>query len=151
MTIMSNGAAPSCPISYSQIGSTFREQLAAYPKPGVIKDLVNKIPRAHDLPSVITALNAINNIVTLVTRSAPQVNNTFVQGSPSIVLKGEDFNPHYAREDWVQESREYATQKLKNPDDEEQFIEIKTVKVNIFFNTNDSSRLFYDGPTKWGL
>jgi hypothetical protein len=143
--------APSCPISIGQIGqASFRQQLAAFPKPALIKDLVNKIPPAHDLPSVITAINHINNIVTLITRGEPQVNNTYVQGQPSVILKGDDFNPHYTKEDWVLEGREYVTQKLKNPDNEDQYIEIKTLKLVVFFNSNDSSRLNYDGPLKRG-
>lgn len=148
---MSNNLALSCPISIGQIGqASFRQQLAAYPKPALVKDLVNKIPPAHDLPSVITAINHINNIITTITHGEPQVNNTYVQGQPSVILKGDDHNPHYVQDDWVLEGREYNTQKLKNPDDEEQYIEIKTLKTVFFFNVNDSSRLNYDGPSLYG-
>jgi hypothetical protein len=136
--------APSCPISIGQIGqASFRAQLAAYPKPAQIKNLVNQIPRAHDLPTVITAINRINNIVTIITRGEPQVNNTYVQGKPSVILKGQDFNPRYQQADWVLEGRQYEQRKIKNPEDEDQFIEIRILKTVNFTNINESSSLTY--------
>ena len=150
---MSNNLAPSCPISVGQIGqASFRKQLAAFPKPALVKDLVNKIPPAYDLPSVITAINHINNIVTIITRGEPQVNNTHVPGLPSVILKGDDHDPGYVKgENWVLEGRDYEEQKLVNPDDEDQFIKIKILKQVTFFNANDSSRLNYEGPKMGGL
>jgi hypothetical protein len=106
---------------------------------------VNKIPRAHDLPSVIRALNIMNNIITMINRAEPVVNNIHPPGGGGVILKGETFGQDYGPADWVLEGRDYITQKAINPDDNDQYIEIKCLKVVYFFNPNTDYRLNYEG------
>jgi hypothetical protein len=138
---LSNGSvAPSCPITQGS------------PDPGArvwarVQDLINSIPRATDLPSAIRALNIINNIITQINRGEPVVNNTVLLGT-NLTVKGEDNDPKYQRLDWIQEGRTYRTQKLFNPDDQLQYIEIKTLSSVTFFNGNTDYHLVYRNP-KW--
>ena len=108
--------------------------------------MVNRIPLAHDLPSAINALNIMNNIITMINRSEPTINNIYPPGGGGVILKGEDNNPHYQQIDWVLEGREYNIQKLRNPDNEDQYIELRVLKVVYFYNANTDYRLNYSGP-----
>jgi hypothetical protein len=138
--------AASCPISYGGV-TPGKRVLHGDPwsRPGHLQDLVNKIPRAHDLPSAINALNIMNNIITMINRAEPVVNNTHVPGQPSVILKGETIGEQFGPADWVYEGREYLKQKLINPDNNDQYIEINCLKVVYFFNENTSYRLNYEG------
>jgi hypothetical protein len=141
--------APSCPVAFGQPipGARVLHRGDPWSRPGMLQDLVNKIPRAHDLPSVIRALNIMNNIITMINRSEPVVNNIGQgQGGGGVILKGEEFGQKYGPADWVEEGREYVTQRAVNPDDPDQYIEIDCLKVVYFFNPNVSSyRLNYYG------
>lgn len=144
--------APSCPTSFGQPIPGQRTFLRGDPwsRPGVLKDMVNRIPRAHDLPSAINALNIMNNIMTMINRAEPQVNNIHPMGGGGVILKGENYEPDYWRnkQDWMQEGRDFKEQKLINPNNENQFIEIKTLKTVYFYNANTDYRLNYEGPFK---
>jgi hypothetical protein len=129
--------ANACPTSFGQIpyGRNW------------LQDSVNSIPRAHDLPSAIRALNIMNNVIMALTRGEPQTNNINVSSSgPDITLKGDDPNPNYEDADWLEESRKYQKQKLINPDDKDQFIELNILTHVRFANVNTGSRIFYEGP-----
>jgi hypothetical protein len=133
---MPNGVAPTCPISFGQLPYG-RQWLG---------ELINSIPRAHDLPSVLHSLSIINNVITQIARGEPQVNNVFPLGGGGAVLKGADPNPNYEPADWIEESRRYQNQKLINPDDTNQFIEFKVLRNVGFANRNTGFRLVYQGP-----
>lgn len=137
--------APACPISFGQPipGRRVFQRGDPWSRPGDLQDLVNQIPRAHDLRSAISALNRINNIVMLISRGEPVVNNVRVQGDPSVILKGNDYNPYYQPNDWVEERRVYHKQKMYNPEDEEQFIEVSVLSAVYFYNPNTSYGLNY--------
>lgn len=143
---MANVAA-SCPISNNQFPYG-RQWGKGDPRsrPSTLQDLINTIPRAHDLPSVIQALSIMNNIISQLTLGEPQVNNTYVPGDPSIILMGKDDNPNYQPADWMEESRRYRKQKLFNPDDPKLFIEIKVLTDVMFFNPNTNYQLRYYEP-----
>jgi hypothetical protein len=142
--------ALSCPISFPQAtpgapvfhrGDPWQQQ--------TVRDLVNSIPRAHDLLSVITALNVMNSIITQITHSAPQVNNTFVPGAGSVTLQGIDHKPDYIRADWIEENREYEIRHAVNPDDKNQKIPINVLTRVDFHNVNNGSLLIYDGSQEF--
>lgn len=137
--------APVCPISYSEYPAVraLVRGGAATSRPGTLHDQINSIPRAHDLLSAIRALNIMNNIITQITRGEPQVNNVFLLAKPSVILKGDDHKPDYYPLDWIEEDREYRKQKLVNPDDDTQFVEIRTLKTVTFYNANTDYRLTY--------
>lgn len=139
--------APSCPVSFGQF-ETGRVWAKGDPRAraGNLQDLIHSIPQAHDLPSVIRALNVMSHVITQIMRSGPAVNNVYPTGEPSVILKGEDFNPHYQDRDWIEEGRQYKQQYIVNPDDQNQYIEIKTLSMVSFFNENTSYRLNYYGP-----
>lgn len=139
--------AASCPISNSQFPYG-RQWGSGDPRShlGTLQDLINTIPRAHDLPSAIQAINIMNSIISRLTRGEPQVNNTYVPGTPSVILKGQDNNPHYGPADWMEESRHYRKQKLFNPDDPTQFIVINVLNSVMFYNPNTNYRLQYYEP-----
>jgi hypothetical protein len=136
--------APACPTSFGQL--PYGRQWQALVLDHHTNDLINTIPRAYDLPSAIRALNIINNVVMQITNNAPQINNTYPPGLPSIRLKGDDPNPHWEKADWIEESRVYQTQKLINPDDKDQSIELKILQHVGFYNINIDFRIFYEGP-----
>jgi hypothetical protein len=138
--------AASCPISYEQFQTGRQWGKNPYSPLGKLKDQINSIPRAHDLPTVIRALTIMNNIIMLLTRGEPMVNNTVIPGEPSVVLKGEDNNPNYVDADWILEGRTYERQTLVNPEDNDQWIELKILRSISFYNINDGSRLNYYGP-----
>lgn len=144
---MSN-AAPVCPISRSEPTSLLVRGGAPASRPGKLHDQINSIPRAYDLLSAIRALNIINNIITQITRGEPQVNNVFPLGGGGGILKGDDNNPGYQPIDWILEGRQYRTQKLYNPDDEEQFVKIKVLASVTFYNANTDYRLIYESQPK---
>jgi len=135
--------APSCPISIGQASPTAR----VWSPMERILDQVNRLPRAHDLPSAITLLNAMNNIITQLNRAEPQVNNLWPQGEGGggVILKGQEFGQKYGPSDYVLESREYIDQKAINPDDNDQYIVIPTLKMVTFINTTVGESLEYDG------
>ena len=144
---------PSCPVSFPQAtpgapvfhkGSPY-----LYAPPQHIVNQVNSIPRAHDLPSVINALNIMANIVTQITRNAPQVNNLVTNfdfpGGISAVLKGQEFGQQYGPADWIQEDRNYEVRHAVNPDDHDQSIAIKVLTNVTFSNKNTGYLLEYEG------
>jgi hypothetical protein len=141
---MSNGA-PVCPTSFGQPvpGSRVFNRGAPWSRPGILQDLINTIPPAHDLRSAIHALNIMNSIIQQINHGEPVVNNTHVPGEPDTKLKGEDHNPNYLPVDWVEERREYITNVLHNPDNDEDYIEVKTLKTVYFYNPNTDYRLTY--------
>ena len=132
---MSNGTAPSCPVSYSQMkGTTHRS------KPAL--DIAT-IPPARDLPSVITAINAINNVVQHLTRGQPQINNIrfpAIQAEPDPVMPPA---PQYARYTWYETNRSYTDGKVVNPDDESQYVKVKTIATISWDENVTGNRLRY--------
>jgi hypothetical protein len=136
--------APYCPVSYSSVSETGR--VAQYAKLSKLKDKINSIPRAHDLPSVINALNIISSVITEITHNAPMINNVHPTGLPSVILKGDDFNPHYEPADWFETGRVYDHQELVNPDNNDQFIPISTLSQVSYQNPNGASLTFYSTP-----
>jgi hypothetical protein len=139
--------APSCPIAYGQPipGARVFQRGDPWSRPGHLQDLVNKIPRAHDLASAIRALNIMNSIITMINRAEPVVNNIHPPGGGGVILKGEKFGQDYGPADWVLEGRDYITQKAINPADNDQHIEIKCLKTVYFYNQNTDYRLNYEG------
>jgi hypothetical protein len=137
--------APSCPISNGQPipGAQVFHKGTPWTRPGTLQDLINSIPQAHDLKSAIAALHRINSVIQQINHGQPVVNNTHQPSEPDTIVKGEDLNPHYLHADWIQESREYNTQRVYNPDNEAQYIEIKTLKTVHFYNQNTDYRLNY--------
>lgn len=135
--------SPSCPISYGQPIPGKRPWPGANPWAKEIKDLIDQIPRATDLRSAILALNRMNNIVMMLNRGAPMVNNIKIPREPDVSLPGQDYRIKYDKLNWFEEHREYETQKLYNPDAKEQYIEIKTLKFVEFYNGNTTNRLNY--------
>lgn len=145
---MSDEIAPSCPVAFGQPvpGQRVFHRGDPWSRPGLLKDLVNKIPRATDLPSAITALNIMNNIITMLNRSEPVVNNIGQdEGGGGVILKGDEIGQQYGPADWVYEGRDYILQKAINPDDNDQYIEIHCLKAVYFYNFNTNYRLNYYG------
>lgn len=115
-------------------------------RPGHLQDLVNKIPRAHDLASAMNALNIMTNIITMINRSEPVVNNIGQgQGGGGVILKGEEIGEKYGPSDYVLESREYIMQKAINPSDNDQYIEIHCLKAVYFHNVEVNEHVNYFG------
>jgi hypothetical protein len=109
-----------------------------------LRDTVESIPHATDKASAVKALNIINNIVMRLIRNTPQVNNVYPKGKgANVLLKGDDYTIHYEKADWLEEVRHYRKQKLYNPDNSEQFIEIHTLSGVAFANYNTADRLTY--------
>ena len=137
---MSNGAAPTCPISYSQ---------PTQPTPQ-IKATTAAIPRAHNLITVILAINRMNNVIQNITRGAPQINNTRnisgggenAQTSP---VDGRQPFPGYAGGTWQETNRNYNSTKLVNPDTPSQSISIKTIGSITFTESETGNTLVYTG------
>jgi len=128
--------APNCYISHSQQNNISRYQ-------GREPDPLANVPRATDLRSALRALNEMAKIIRDILNRGPQVNNIRQSNPPDRTEKGQDNNPHYAAADWIEEQRVYKTQKLRNPLDQNQFIEIKTLSEIVFFNQNTAYRLKY--------
>jgi hypothetical protein len=127
-----------CPISRPEIKAEAARSL---------NNLVNQIPRAHDLPSVIKSLNIITQVLRdNVVHNPPQVNNVYPTQLPQLQLQGEDHNPNYEQADWQESSRGYVQQTVVNPDDESQTVDIKTITQVLFTNVNDDSELLYQTP-----
>lgn len=128
--------APNCYISKSQ--------QTPFPR-GMQReeDPLANIPRANDLRSALHALNQMAKIIADILHRGPQVNNIRQSNPPDEKEKGQDYNPHYSAADWVHEHRVYKTQKLRNPEDQQQYIEIKTLQEIWFFNQNTAYRLKY--------
>jgi hypothetical protein len=134
---LSNNLAPACPVSYGQM-QTGRQWFA---------DLVNSIPRAHDLNSAIRALNIINNVVTQITHGAPQVNNVYPSGNGGVtIVPGSNVSP-YPASDWVEQGREYKMVRLENPDNPQQFIPLKVITLVTFVSEATGHQLIYEGPS----
>jgi hypothetical protein len=142
-------SAPSCPISYGQPipGARVFHKGDPWKRPGILQDLISQIPRATDLRSAIHALNMMNNIIQMVNRGAPQVNNIRIPREPDQIMKGEDLNPHYQPLDWQETGRDYEHSKVYNPEDKTQYIEVKTLKLVYFYNPNTNYRLTYYSMT----
>jgi hypothetical protein len=148
--------APYCPTSYSQvqIGRVLRHsglangKITQDPRSRVptVQERIAALPRATDLISAIHIFNQVTNIVMQLTLGAPQVNNTYIPSVKNKTLEGEDNNPNYGELDWIEEQRVYTPQQLVNPDDPEQFIEIKVLSKVIFRNPNEDASLIYKGP-----
>lgn len=134
--------APACPVSYGQPIPGARVNLRGDPW-SRNRDKIEQIPWAHDLRSVIIALNMMSHIITEILRTGPQVNNIRQPNPPDEIEKGQNNDPRYQNADWIQENRVYKTQKLINPDDTEQSIEIKVLSQVTFFNQNTTYRLQY--------
>ena len=131
--------APFCPISKSELTP---EQISLLLKN---QDLISQIPRATDLRSAIQALNMMARIIRGILKTGPQVNNTHLPREPDKVETGQNNDPKYKNADWIQEERVYRQQKLINPDDEGQFIDIKVLATVVFYNQNTDFQLIYDG------
>jgi hypothetical protein len=133
---MSN--APYCPISYSEPGPTRRAG-----QPG--QTVIPTIPPAHDLRSVITAINQMNTVVQHITRMPTQINNVYPpteEGVPAPTLPP---TPQYAQMSWQEGGRNYNSQKVVNPDDKSQKVEIKTISSIGWFDSATGHTLRYDG------
>ena len=126
-----------CPISSSQPAPGKEPPLQAY------QNKIAQIPWATDLRSAIHALNQMAAIIRDILRTGPHVNNIYQPRQPNQTEQGQDYNPHYINADWIQESRNYKTEKLINPDDPAQFIEIPVLTDVTFVNQNTSFRLDY--------
>jgi hypothetical protein len=139
--------APSCPVSFPQAtpGAPVFRRGDPFVRPGILHDLINSIPRAHDLPSVINALNIMNNVITHIARGSPAINNVYPQGGASVTLKGTDDKPP-GPQDWEYADRDYQGQKLYNPDNEKQYVQMKIITSVMWQNYNSDAALIYDGP-----
>ena len=133
-----------CPISFGQSkGEQNRLQH--------VRSMINSVPRATDLQSAIIALNMISNILHNLLRVPPVVNNVHLPDmapasqQPGNVLNGTDYNPHYTKANWIEETRVYKPQKLYNYDDQSQFIDIKILSRVIFTNLNTNFNFDYHG------
>jgi hypothetical protein len=138
--------AASCPVSFSQYPTARRLLTGKDPRSPISRlvDQINRIPRAVDLPSAIHALNIMNNIIFQLTRGEPQINNIGQDvGGGGVILKGEDFNPHYQQLDWVLESRTYDQVEVINPDNEDQKIPIKVLSTVTFHNPNGANLQYF--------
>jgi hypothetical protein len=131
---MSN--APNCPISHDQPKGLPRQPYAI--------DVAAIPPAAHDLKSVITAINAMNNVVQHITRGTPQVNNTYL---PSV--KSPDEQPpeklDYVSQTWREVRREWSSGRVVNPDDDSQYVEIKTISNIKWLEDVTEHQLVYMG------
>jgi hypothetical protein len=137
--------APICPTSRSELK----------PLPRTVVDAIRQIPRATDLRSAIIALNRISNVLNILTRAAPQINNIVNPRQPSSSQPsppqpengnqpGTDYNPGYIPANWIEETRNYTTRRLINPDDTSQHIDIKVLTEVVFRNLNTDYRLYYE-------
>jgi hypothetical protein len=146
--------APSCPVNFSQF-PTIRAQLTGNnPRTPMSRlvDQINRIPRAHDLPSAINALNIMNNIILQLTRGEPQINNIGQDaGGGGLILKGQEFGQKYGPGDWILEQRSYDRSEVVNPDDHDQRIPIKVLKTVGFHFVEANSWLNYYTPGGLGL
>lgn len=131
-------SAPSCPISNPQQKVLSQRQPLA-------PDIAH-VPTAHDLLSVITAINQMNNIVQHITRGLPQINNFVV---PSVRISSEPPErqepPQYPQITWNEISRDYHDDEVVNPDDEKQRVEIKTLARIIWQEDTTEQRVVYKG------
>lgn len=134
---MSN--APYCPTSYSQ-PTTDRRRLQ---QPGQTD--IPTIPPAHDLRSVITAINQMNNVFQHITRMPTQINNVYPPTIAGIPAPPKGPTPTYARLTWQEGGRNYNKQKVVNPEDKTQFIEINTISSVGWYETATGHTLRYDG------
>lgn len=135
--------SPKCLISVGQPIPGTRLQARGEPW---TRDPIDQIPRATDLRSAIAALNMMARIISGILRAGPQVNNIKQDSPPDEVEKGQNNDPRFGPKDWIQESRVYRTEKLVNPADEQQAIEIKTLSEVIFYNANTAFRMKYGEP-----
>jgi hypothetical protein len=130
--------APSCPISTSQ-----QKVTTVGAPPGVE---IAHVATARDLRSVITALNQMSNIVQNITRGAPQINNTVF---PSVNFRStpppREPPPQYQRVTWKEIMREYHDDEIVNPDNEDQKVEIKTIKRIRWQEDVTEQRVVYRG------
>lgn len=135
-----SAVAPSCPISHSQQIPGARRQPAGVD--------ISTIPVARDLRSVITAINAISNVVMHITRGAPQVNNIYptnVNGIPSPVDQRPP-SPRYGNISWQEESRTVQQQQVTNPDKETGgHVDIETISRVEWAEANTWNTLVYEG------
>jgi hypothetical protein len=134
MSPVNGSVAPSCPISRSQPTQMPRN----------LPDIA-AIPPVRDLRSVITAINAMNNIVQHLTRGAPQINNIRFAPIPGQPDPVPDPPPQYERTTWVEVDRDYADNKVVNPDDSEQYVEIKTLSYIKWRDETTGHWLVYRG------
>jgi hypothetical protein len=115
---MTNGnTAPVCPVSRSQ--PTQAMQPFA---PGV-----NSIPRAHNLITVITAINTMNHVVQQLTKGLPQINNIGTPPSPP-----QPPAPQFAPSNWQEIGRGYTEQEVVNPDDKSQSVTLHTLSFVVW-------------------
>jgi len=127
---MSN--APHCPISRNGPLQGSRIQPPALD--------VAHVPTARDLPTVLTAINIMNNIVQHITNGAPQINNT---GTPPVQQPPP---PSYNRLTWKEVYRTYTENEVVNPEDHEQKIKIKVLSSVYFQEQTSGHQLAYGGP-----
>lgn len=135
---MSNDVAPSCPISNSQ------PTQKPYQPPGASANGA-QIPPAHDLRTVINAINAMNFVVNQITRGAPQVNNVYPPTEAGIPAPQQEPPPQYERLTWHERNRGYVMQQVINPDDPEQFVEINTLSFVHWIEEATGHNLVYQG------
>jgi len=109
---------------------------------------VNNIPPAHDLRSVITAINRMGSVINNITRGAPQVNNYYPTGAKGIPdpAPPPPF-PGYDDVSWKEAGREYGTEVIYAPhkDHKGQSIEIKVVKQAKWREEMSGHQLVYKG------
>lgn len=108
------GVAPTCSLPAGATG------------PGIAITLPT-IPQAVDLPSAIAAVNALRlGFMLMSGQLKPQATSvTPGHGSQGGYKFKEDGNKKKSR--WSEQSRVSETVKIKNPDDENQFVEVKRI------------------------
>lgn len=129
--------APSCPINHSQPTSRPRQ-----PPPAD----VTHIPKANDLRSAINSLNLLGQALRNITRTPPQINNVYpttVIGVPDPT--GQGATPVYRQVSWQETSRNYSTQKVINPDDKDEVIEIKIISDIAWTDSTSGHSIRYQG------
>lgn len=132
--------APYCPINRSEPTQAIRKLQGA-------QTVIPTIPPAHDLRSVITAINQMNNVFLHITRMPTQINNvhpTNEAGIPAPTPPKQPV-PGYANMSWQEGGRNYTKQKVVNPEDKTQFVEIDTISSIGWYDTATGHTLRYDG------
>jgi hypothetical protein len=138
---MSSNGAATCPVSHSQQKISTSQQM----KNGAD---VNNIPPAHDLRSVITAINRMGSVINNITRGTPQVNNYYPTGSKGIPdpAPPPPF-PGYEQMSWREVNREYGDGEIRSPhkDHAGQYVPVKVIKQVKWLDDITEHRVTYKG------
>jgi hypothetical protein len=106
------------------------------------------VPKAQDLPSALQAIQALTQIVMILSGQPPPQNNVaaqqrVVQGTPVLRFflpgpSGSAGPPGVGgsrRSNWVEAFRTTATVRVENPDDSSQFVEIERINQLVMRDT----------------